>query len=337
MNQQLQSLAPMIGAIALLWGLIIRLKISERMCGTYPTNKKALKRANEYAKRKINARAATATTTGAAANTTNTTTSAATAATDAATGASSPPIFMASSTPPAQSPPTQFGNMTFQNTDLYTLNPSQTNMIEGFVNGSSLAATAVDQTGTVPIPTLPNQAAQSPTAPSPTVVVPNKAVLNQAAPSPTVPNQAAPSPTVSNEVLASNEMVVNQAAANQPIVNQPIVNQSVMNHSAANNGGANVANNRSRKPIFVLYHAPWCGACKKFKPHFDRVREWVKQTGMSIILEDHDITQGDTPSSIQAIPTLVCKNEDGSMTEVTDRAWQKDESSLREFVIKNSA
>lgn len=27
----------------------------------------------------------------------------------------------------------------------------------------------------------------------------------------------------------------------------------------------------NRKPLFVLYYAPWCGFCKRAKPEFDKV------------------------------------------------------------------
>lgn len=72
------------------------------------------------------------------------------------------------------------------------------------------------------------------------------------------------------------------------------------------------------KKTIALFHATWCGYCKKFMPHFEAaMSELNGNSNMNLVLVDHDQHDGLSKKyEVEGFPTVVMINPDGSHKHV---------------------
>jgi thiol-disulfide isomerase/thioredoxin len=68
------------------------------------------------------------------------------------------------------------------------------------------------------------------------------------------------------------------------------------------------------KKTVALFHANWCGYCKKFMPHFESaMAELNGNSDMNLVLVDHDQNEGLSKKyDVSGFPTVVLISPDGS-------------------------
>ena len=71
----------------------------------------------------------------------------------------------------------------------------------------------------------------------------------------------------------------------------------------------------SKKDVFIMFHAPWCGHCKNMTPLFEAIAETFEKNE-NVIIAKLDGTTNDVPKQInvQGYPTIVFVPADSSKT-----------------------
>jgi protein disulfide-isomerase-like protein len=78
----------------------------------------------------------------------------------------------------------------------------------------------------------------------------------------------------------------------------------------------------SQKHKFVLYYAPWCGHCQKFKPIWDQFAEQINSSDKNISVSKVNCEENKC-ENISGYPTVIMHKSDGTSETYTGERTQE--------------
>ena len=87
---------------------------------------------------------------------------------------------------------------------------------------------------------------------------------------------------------------------------------------AATPAAAKTAVKTQKSPVIVLeaaLNAPWCGPCRKFAPHFDKVAEKYSSKAKFVSVDVDKLPQLAAMYGVQGIPTVIYISPDGTVDQ----------------------
>lgn len=105
---------------------------------------------------------------------------------------------------------------------------------------------------------------------------------------------------------------------------------------------ANSKEKFSEKPTLILFHAEWCGYCKKMKPEWDKMKVTLNEkynNNPPCVIQELDVDDAASSEmfkkhNVSSFPTIKFITKDG---EVIDFQGERVESEFLEFIEKNSS
>lgn len=69
------------------------------------------------------------------------------------------------------------------------------------------------------------------------------------------------------------------------------------------------------KPVVIDFNATWCGPCRKFAPHFDKVAAKYASKAMFVSVDVDKLPELAAMYGVQGIPTIIYISPDGAVKQ----------------------